>query len=417
MRKWLKVLILPAVLIFCLAAGAEAVTFGSSGGSSPAVKKSGKPSAPSGGNKGVIALLDLPQGQKIRLAESVELTRLSAIQADLAMKKLEDLNNRDASLEEMKAHLDYAQKSVEALGRAGNRLEDSVKIIRVALSGAEGKEALLAAAKELMEVFPSLREMLAASPAFAYGGPTPEQVIEYELAKISSAAKLEFEKATNALSNGANAVKNAASATGSALKNAAGWLVNKITSPIKAAHHKIGDALGQKNWAGVMAGTKFFTAITIAGVGLVVVVSAPVVSTGAAIGAVVVYTAANVGACVSLVNDINEIEGGQNTASGANDVLSGINKGTALIGLVGGGGAGEVAVNVIELTGDEIANAPGSVKMTPEELAGYLNEKDREEFLHNLGNLTQYQPPSSTQSGGGNEGSGGSGGCSGGCGN
>ena len=43
MRKWLKVLILPAVLIFCLAAGAEAVTFDSSGGSSPSVKKSGKP--------------------------------------------------------------------------------------------------------------------------------------------------------------------------------------------------------------------------------------------------------------------------------------------------------------------------------------------------------------------------------------
>ncbi len=418
MRKWLKVFIMPAVLVLCLAAGAEAVTFGSSGGSSPAVKKSGKPSAPSGGNKGVIALLDLPQGQKARLAESVELTRLSALQADLAMKKLEELNNRDASYEEMKAHLDYAQESMEALGRAGDRLEDSVKIIRVALSGAEGKEALLAAAEELMEVFPYLRDLLAATPAFAYNGvPSAQQVVEHEVAKISRGMKTQFDKAMNALSSGAKAVKSGAAAVGSSLKNAAGWVANKITAPVKAAHHKIGNTLGQKNWAHIMAGTKFVSAITLAGAGLVVVISAPAVSAGAAVGAVAIYTVANVGACVGLANDLNEIKGGHNAASGSNQALSNINKATTLIGLAGGGSAGEIAVNVIGLTGDEIANAPGAVEMTPEELAGYLDPKDRDDFLEKFGNKAEYKAPAPTSSGGeGGNGSGGSGGCSDGCG-
>ncbi len=419
MRKWSKVFIMMAALIFCLSACADAVTFGSSGGNAPAVKKSGKPSGNAGGGKkGIVALLDLPKAQKTRLAESVELTRLSAIQADLAMKKLEELNNRDASLEEMKAHLVYAQESMEALGRAGERLEDSVKIIRVALSGAEGKEALFAAAEELMEVFPSLRLLVGASAAHAYGGPTPEQVIEYELAKISSGAKMEFEKAMNALSNAAQSVKNAASSVGNSLKNAAGYVANKITAPIKAAHHRIGDAVGQKNWAVTMAGTKFVTAITLAGVGLVVVISAPAVSAGAAVGAVAIYTVANVSACVGLANDLNQIKGGQNTASGANDALSNINTATTVIGLAGGGSPGEVVVNVIGLTGDQIANAPGAVEMTPEELAGYIDEEHREEFIRNLGNLTHYQPPS-PGTGGEREGRGGEsgGGCSDGCGN
>ncbi|GAB1399872.1 hypothetical protein MASR2M79_02410 [Aminivibrio sp.] len=419
MRKWLKVFILPAVLIFCLTAGAEAVTFDSSGGSSPAVKKSGKPSAPSGGSKGVIALLDLPQGQKTRLAESVELTRLSALQADLAMKKLEELNNRDASYEEMKAHLDYAQESMEALGRAGDRLEDAVKIIRVALSGAEGKEALLAAAEELMEVFPYLGDLLKGAPAFAYDQfTTPEEVLEYEVSKISRGMKAQFDKAMNALSNGAKAVKNGAVAVGNSLKNAAGYVANKITAPVKAAHHKIGNTLGQKNWAVVMAGTKFVTAVTLAGVGLVVVISAPAVSAGAAVGAVAIYTVTNVGACVSLANDLNEIKGGHNAASEANQALSNINKATTLIGLAGGGSTGEVLVNVIGLTGDDLANAPGAVELTPEELAGYLDPKERDEFLQKYGNKTEYKAPAPTSSGGeGGNGGGGSGGCSDGCGN
>ena len=416
MRKWLKVLILPAVLIFCLAAGAEAVTFDSSGGSSPSVKKSGKPSSPSGGKKGVVALLDLPKAQKTRLAESVELTRLSAIQADFAMKKLEELNGRDASYEEMEAHLVYAQESMEALGRAGERLEDSVKIIRIALSGAEGKEALLAAAEELMDVFPSLRDLLRAAPAFAYDQfTTPEQVFEYEVSKISRGLKAEFDKAMNAVANGAKAVKNGAVAVGSSLKNAAGWVAGKITAPIKAAHHRIGNTLGQKNWAHAMAGTKFVTTITLAGVGLVVVVSAPVVSMGAAVGAVAIYTVANVGACVSLANDLNAIKGGENAASGANQALSNINTATTLIGLAGGGSPGEVVVNVIGLTGDEIANAPGAVEMSTAELAGYLDPKEREGFLQKFGNKTGYRPPAPVTHGG-EGGNGGSGGCSDGCG-
>ncbi len=419
MKNWLKVFILPAVLIFCLAAGAEAVTFGSSGGSAPPVKKSGKPSAQSGGNKGIIALLDLPQAQKTRLAESVELTRLSAIQASLAMKKLEDLNNRDASYEEMKAHLDYAQESMEALGRAGDRLEDSVKIIRIALTGAEGKEALLAAAEELMEVFPSLRELAAATPAFAYSGvPSAQQVVEHEVAKISRGMKTQFDKAMNALSSGAKAVKSGAAAVGNSLKNAGSWIAGKITAPVKAAHHKIGNALGQKNWANMMAGTKFVSAITLAGAGLVVVLSAPAISSGAAVGAVAIYTVSNIGAAVGLVNDLEAIKGRSNASSGMNDTLSNMNKATSLIGLAGGGSAGEIAVNVIGLAGDEIANAPGAVEMTPEELAGYLDPKDRDDFLEKFGNKAEYKAPAPTSSGGeGGNGSGGSGGCSDGCGN
>ncbi len=89
---------------------------------------------------------------------------------------------------------------------------------------------------------------------------------------------------------------------------------------------------------------------------------------------------------------------------------------TTLIGLVGGGKAGEVAVNVIELTGDDIANAPGAVDMPPEEEAGYLEKKEREDFLQKFGNKTEYRAPAPASSGGEGGNGGGTGrGCSGGC--
>ncbi|MBP6333436.1 MAG: hypothetical protein KA342_08280 [Aminivibrio sp.] len=368
------------------------------------MKKTGKGTAPSGAgaNIGTVAKLDLPKDQKTRLADSLELVRLTGIQASLALRNLEELDRRETTAEEMKARLNHAAEACDALEKAGKRLEDSVRIVRVALKGEEGPENFAAALNELFEVFPFLVEVLAASPAIAFD--TPEDMMEYQMQEVGRQLNKEFGGLMDKLSGAARTVQNAASSIGNGIRDAVGWVSDKVA----AGHHKIGSVVGQKNWATAMAGTKFVTAITLAGVGLVVVVSAPAVSAAGAITAVAVYTAANVGACVSFVNDMGQIHGG----SGAGDVETAttrINQATSLIGVVSGNPK-EITLAVLGATGDEIANTTGGRTLSPEELAEYLNAPDRQAFLDNLNARRDYQSPADTGSGGGEGGNGGSGG-------
>lgn len=382
----------------------EAVTFESSGGGAAPVKKTGKPapSSPGGSSKGTVARLDLPKTQKARLADSLELVRLTGIQASLALRNLEELDTREATGAEMKARLNHAVEACDALEKAGKRLEDSVRIVRVALRGEAGPESFSAALDELFEVFPFLVEVLAASPAIAFD--TPMDEMEYQMQEVGKQLNKEFGAVMDGFSRAAQTVQNTASSIGRGLKNAVGWVADKVA----AGHHKIGSVVGQKNWATAMAGTKFVTAITLAGVGLVVVISAPAVSTAGALTAVAVYTAANVGACVSFANDMGQIHGGR----GAGDVETAttrINQATSLIGVVSGDPK-EITLAVLGATGDEIANTTGRRTLSPEELAGYLNAPDRQAFLESLNARRDYQSPADTGSGGGEGGNGGSGG-------
>lgn len=404
MRKIGRLFLVGFLFFFCVLSLAEAVTFDSSGGSPASVKKTGKGTAPSGAgaNIGTVAKLDLPKDQKTRLADSLELVRLTGIQASLALRNLEELDKREATGEEMKARLNHAVEACDALEKAGKRLEDSVRIVRVALKGEAGPESFSAALNELFEVFPFLVEVLAASPAIAFD--TPEDMMEYQMQEVGRQLNKEFGGLMDKLSGAARTVQNAASSIGNGIRDAVGWVSDKVAT----GHHKIGSVVGQKNWATAMAGTKFVTAITLAGVGLVVVVSAPAVSAAGAITAVAVYTAANVGACVSFVNDMGQIHGG----SGAGDVETAttrINQATSLIGVVSGNPK-EITLAVLGATGDEIANTTGGRTLSPEELAEYLNAPDRQAFLDNLNARRDYQSPADTGSGGGEGGNGGSGG-------
>jgi len=394
-------------LFLCLtgfASVVEAVPFESSGGGAAPGKNTGKPapSSPGENSKETVARLDLPKTQKARLADSLELVRLTGIQASLALRNLEELDTREATGAEMKARLNHAVEACDALEKAGKRLEVSVRIIRVALKGEAGPESFSAALDELFEVFPFLVEVLAASPAIAFD--TPMDEMEYQMQEVGKQLNKEFGAVMDGFSRAAQTVQNTASSIGRGLKNAVGWVADKVA----AEHHKIGSVVGQKNWATDMAGTKFVTAITLAGVGLVVVISAPAVSTAGALTAVAVYTAANVGACVSFANDMGQIHGGR----GAGDVETAttrINQATSLIGVVSGDPK-EITLAVLGATGDEIANTTGRRTLSPEELAGYLNAPDRQAFLESLNARRDYQSPADTGSGGGEGGNGGSGG-------
>ena len=404
MKRMVRVLSVVMCLLFFFSPVAEAVTFTSSGGSAAPVKKTGKGAAPPGSGRkiGTVAKLDLPKSKKTRLADSIELVRLTGIQASLALRNLEELDTREATGEEMKARLNHAVEACDALEKAGKRLEDSVRIVRVALRGEAGPESFSAALDELFEVFPFLVEVLAASPAIAFD--TPMDEMEYQMQEVGKQLNKEFGAVMDGFSRAAQTVQNTASSIGRGLKNAVGWVADKVA----AGHHKIGSVIGQKNWATAMAGTKFVTAVTLAGVGLVVVISAPAVSAAGAVTAVAVYTAANVGACVSFANDMSQIHGGR----GVGDVETAttrINQATSLIGVVSGDPK-EITLAVLGATGDEIANTTGGRTLSPEELAGYLNAPDRQAFLDSLNARRDYQSPADTGSGGGEGGNGGSGG-------
>ena len=252
----------------------------------------------------------------------------------------------------------------------------------------------------------SLCSSFFATPALAFtGDPYVDSMIANEVQGIGRAAKSSFNSFLGTLSSAAKSIGNAASS----VKNAVSSGIGKLTGAVGAVHTKIGSVVGQKNWATIMAGTKF-VATTVGGT-VALIVAAPVTTAGA-VGAVVVWTAANVGASISLAHDISTIQGGSG-AAGIDNAMTRINQGTALIGCLSGGGTGEVFVNVVGLTGNEIIGTTPGQQLTPEQIAEFLDPRERQEFLANTGGQTKYVPPYHHSEGGGGGSSGG--GCSGGC--
>ncbi len=397
--------VLAVFVSLALASCSWAVTITTHGGGSPSVVRPSQPGQqqrPSSKGTG-IAQLDLPSQEKGRLAQSLELARLTGMQAKVALEELVLMDGKDIPAGEIKARLVYAQETLEAMEKAGKKLEDSAKMVRMTWEGRFGPEDRLAALEELFEALPALADF-----GNDYGMVTPEQVVQQELEKIGRGAKQTFENAMSTVEAGGRAIKNFASYLGGAIKSGVG----KVTGAVASVHHKIGNLVGQKNWATIMAGTKFTVAIVGSGVALVVAVPAAATTAGA-LTAVAIYTAANVGAAVSFANDMSTING-HSGPEGLDSALTRINQGTAVIGLATSGSGSEVLVNVIGVSGNEIIGTTDFQHMTPEELAGYLDQKDRKDFLEKLGAKPEYRAPTDTGSGGGEGGGGGGCDCGGG---
>ncbi len=404
-KRWLMVACSMCILLSG-ASKAWSVTITTHGGGTPSVVRPSQPGTqprPSSKKTG-IAQLDLPSQEKGRLAQAAELARLTGMQAKVALEELARLDDKDVPAAEIRAKLVYAQETLEAMEKAGKRLEDSAKMVRMTWEGRFGPEDRLAALEELFEVMPAF-----AGFDRGYGMVTPEQYIEQELNKIGRGAKQTFDNAMGAVEAGGRAVKNFASYIGNAVKSGVG----KVSGAVASVHHRIGNVVGQKNWATIMAGTKFTAAMVGSGVALVVALPATATAAGA-ITAVAIYTAANVGAGVSFANDLLAIQG-HSGPEDLNTALTRINQGTAVIGLVTSGSGSEVLVNVMGVSGNEIAENANMPRMTLEELAGYLNERERKQFLESLGAKPEYRAPTDTGSDGGNGTDSSGGGCSDGC--
>lgn len=406
-----RMCVLPAlVFMFCAYAGnGGAVTFEStsvdgSQNTAPAVTGATPPSRVSTGGEVLLYALEAPQAQKARLATAIRDLQLSGMQADLALRNLKALDGRDVPDSEILARLLHAEQSLSAVEKAAKGLEDSVTLVEMACMKNPA----------LMEEIVAFLKGYLATPAVAFDEMDSYNdfvagQINNEIRGISRAAKREFDAFMNTLSKAAGAVGNAASK----VKGAVVYGVSKVTGAVGAVHTKIGNVVGQKNWAGIMAGTKFVA--TTAGATVALIVAAPVTTAGA-VGAVVIWTAANVGASVSLANDISVIQGGRG-AGDLDTALTRINQGTALIGLAQGGSGGEIFVNVVGVSGNEIIGTTPFQEMTDEELAEFVDDPVIRDILTNSGLGTGYRPPSSHPPGGGeNSGGSGGGGCSDGCG-
>lgn len=384
---------------------AEAVSFsthGADGGSSPpAAIVGGSPpgSSASGGKKLSPTVLPLPLESKGRLFEAVRLVQATGFQARLAMMRLEKFEETPAAGVEITAGLEHAYKSFEAMEKAARKLDDTVKLTRLALEGRFGPEERLAALRDLFSVLPA--------EAFEDDYTSYQMgMLQQELDKIAGGARLTYEKAMGTLSDGARAVADFAGKAKNAVKSGWNKAVGTLTTPVAYVHTKMSQLVGWENWAKISAVTKFGATVTVGTIGLVVAVTAmPATAVAAPLVAVGVYAAGNVGAALSLVNDINEIEGRSSPGVGA--ASYGISKGTAIIGLVQGGGGGEIFVNIVSGTSDDMTVGRN---LTEEELESFI--KENEELLNKHGlKITVTKPDTKDPyGGGGGSDSGGSGG-------
>jgi hypothetical protein len=404
MQRPFRFLSMALLLAFTLNAGAglvESVTFESKStdGTQPATQPKVVGGSANSGNSQEGALLyslEAPQDQKDRLADAINGVHLTGIQATMAIEELQALENQNLPDNEILARLVYTEECFDALEKAAKRLNDNVELVKIACERDP----------ELKEQVVAMLEGIFASPAYAFtGDPMADSIIAQEVQGIGRAAKKSFNSFMNTLSSAASTIGNAASKVKNAVSNGIG----KVTGAVGKVHTKIGNVVGQKNWATMMAGTKFVC--TYVGGTVALIVAAPVTTAGA-VGAVVVWTAVNVGAGVSLANDLSQIQGGRG-ADGLDNALTKVNQTTALIGAIGGGRPGEVFVNVMGVAGNEIVGTTPGQKMTPEEMAGFLEPKDRQEFLKNIAALKKYQKPDAQPTGGDGGGGGGSCGCGG----
>jgi hypothetical protein len=409
-RTCAVVALLWSLFVFLEGVPAEAITFssqGADGGSTapaPVVTGSGAPRPASGKRNAAPLVLPLDKESKGRMGEAISLVQATGFQAKLAMMELERMEEEGAPGVEIQARLEQAYKSFEAMEKAAKSLDDTVKLTRLALEGHLGPKERLAALADLFAVLPA--------EAFDDFESMPGQMLQKEFDKIAGGARLTYEKALSTLSSSAKAVGDFASKAKNAVKSGFNTVVGKLTTPVAYVHTKVSQVVGWEGWAKTMAVAKFGAVVVGGTVGLVVAVSAmPVTAVGAPLVAVGVWTAGNIGAGLSLVNDLNEIEG--RSSPGLESSSYGISKGTAVIGLIQSGSPGDVAVNIINGTMDDMTVGRD---LTEEELESFI--KEQEDNLRKKGYHVPYRPPADpVPSGGGGDNGGGSsgGGCGDGC--
>ena len=406
MRGRARVVLLLSWIVFALAWGApiEAVSFSTQGAdgtaAAPAPVVGGSPAGASASReRRAPTVLPVPKDSRARLTEAIELVQATGFQARLAMMKLEKTETVPAPGVEIKARLEQAYKSFEALEKAARTLDDRVNLTRLALEGRFGPHQRLAALLDLFSVL----------PAEAFDSPEEamaRNAIQQELDKIAGGARLTYEQAMSTLSNGAKAVKDFAGKAKDAVKSGFDKVVGTLTTPVAYVHTKVSQAVGWENWAKIMAFTKCGAVLTVGTLGLVVAVTAmPATAVAAPLAAVGVWTIGNVGAGLSLVSDLNEIEG--RSAPGVGETSYAISKGTAVIGLIQVGSPGEIFVNVVGGTMDDMTVGR---PLTESELESFIAE--HRELFDKYGAGVDYTAPDAKDPYGGGGGGSGGGGCS-----
>lgn len=420
----------------------EAVTFGSDSKeenqSSPYSPKNTGDSAKKGTSTERVLLysVDLPQSQKQRLAESINLLHLTGLQSALAINKLKALDGKTLPDNEILAHLVYAEAALGAVEKAAKKLKSNVDIIRIASktnpklreeilgllqqffsmpamavsfsstpsdSGSSEAEEPESDGAPLGEIMGTVDDSTDSSGSLTGNADTSEVNDSGEdssIATISSGGGF-FDSCMQTIYSAAHTVGDAASK----LKKEIGSGVTALAGAVGNVHTKIGSVVGQKNWANIMAGTKF--AATTAGAVVALVVAAPAITTAAAGAGLLLATGASMtGAGLSLVNDLKTIEEGHTDSDVKNldDAMAWINWGTAAIGLVDGS---DIFVNFLGVTGDQLTGSTPGQELTDKQLADFLDEPEHKNLLKQHSVYPTYKQPENKQNEGGGGGCGG----------
>jgi len=391
MKRMVRVLSAVLCLMLFFSPVAEAVTFTSSGGSSAPVKKDGAPSAKvKGEQKEEVLYLDLPKEQGSRLVESLELLRMTGLQADLSMQKLARFEGRSVSDEEVRAHLLYAEDAWEAFGKAGKRLEDAVALARIGM-GRESDMKKIAVSGDFFRAAYQLLEFFRAAPVFAesYG----MEAMEYQVRNIGIEAKKEFGALMDKIADLGRSAQNAADRAGN-------WVKVTLSS------QKAKDAISIAGFSASMGGSVY---------GLVVGVPAALAlgTTGGfvlAIGGVVIFTAATVTSAIGLAHSLAQTRG-QPGAGSLGTAATRTNQALSLLGGPLGGTKTDWVIGIFNASTPEIENLIRSNTLTPEQLEALLNHPGVRNALNNSGlHANLVSPSGSGQQSGEGRGEGGGGG-------
>jgi hypothetical protein len=431
----------------------EAVTFESkpTDGSQVSTQKSqsGSSSAETGKTfqKPLLYSVELPQSHKQRLAESLNLMHLTGLQAVRAINMLKEIDGKSLPDNEILARLKYADASLGAVEKAANKVKSDIDIIRIA-SGNDPmlRHKIALFFMDLLAV-PAMAEVSFSSSGSDSGsdsdsdssdsgspdsnssdkedtGDQPDEDTSYHpdvMDPIESIERIEvadapadddspsenapiatirphgglYESCMETIYSAAHTLGNAASK----MKNDIGEGISSLTGAVGNVHTKIGNVVGQKNWANIMAGTKF--AATTAGAVVALVVAAPVVTTAAGMTGLVLATGASfTGAGLSIVNDLQTIENENPDpiVKDLDEAVAKINQGTAFIGLASGS---DTFVNLLGVTGGELVGSTPGQEMSDEQLAEFLDRPEHKNALKKQGSLPSYTKPEKKQSEGG----------------
>jgi len=413
----------------------EAVTFESkpTDGSQVSTQKSqsGSSSAETGKTfqKPLLYSVELPQSHKQRLAESLNLMHLTGLQAVRAINMLKEIDGKSLPDNEILARLKYADASLGAVEKAANKVKSDIDIIRIASRNDPMLRHQIALFFLDLLAVPAMAEVSFSSSGSDSGSDSDSDSSGKEdtsyhpdvMDSIESIERIEvadapadddspsenapiatirphgglYESCMETIYSAAHTLGNAASK----MKNDIGEGISSLTGAVGNVHTKIGNVVGQKNWANIMAGTKF--AATTAGAVVALVVAAPVVTTAAGMTGLVLATGASfTGAGLSLVNDLQTIENENPDpiVKDLDDAVAKINQGTAFIGLASGS---DTFVNLLGVTGGELVGSTPGQEMSDEQLAEFLDRPEYKNALKKQGSLPSYTKPEKKQSEGG----------------